>query len=276
MGDGAKKVLAAVCGALLVMGLIGFLPGGAAAQSDSPRINLINGIPDSSVDLQFSTGDTISDFAFRDTYDLSGLAGSTVGVVINDSTSDDTLLDVDQLVLPASGNVSVLLHLKVDGSYSLSHFENDLSRVEAGKSRLVIRHLAAAPPVDVLAAGEVVFDALGNGQERSADVDAGEVSASLVPSGDDGPVIIGPADLPLVEGDMLIVYGLGSVDDDTMTVITESITDLDTPPSGVDTGNSAPSALALSTVAVLASVVVGLAITGGYGLRRRWIGVHQP
>ena len=83
-------------------------------------------------------------------------------------------------------------------------------------------------------------------------------------------LIIGPADLPLVEGDMLIVYGLGSLDDDTMTVLTETITDLDTPPSGVDTGNSAVSGIATSSAALLGAVVAGACLLGGIQLRRRW------
>ena len=276
MRHGVRKIVA-VLGAAFVTGLFGLMGAGpAAAQSDDAvRINLINGIPDSGVDVEFEGGESISDFGFRDTYDLSALAGSSDGVTITDSGSGDSLLDVDQLVLPASGNVSVLLHLKVDGSVSLSTFENDLSSIEAGSSRLVIRHLAAAPPVDVLAAGEVVFDGLGNGQERSADLDAGDVTASLVPSGEEGPVVIGPADLPLVEGDMLIVYGLGSLDEDTMTVITESITGLGTPPSEVDTGNSAVSGVGWSTVAALVALVAGMSLVGGFGLRRRSNTIEQ-
>lgn len=268
-----EKSVAALLWAGLTASLMMVLSGPAAAQADdSVRINLINGIPDNSVDIEFTSGDSIAEFAFRDTYDLSSLAGSTAGVVVTDAVSKETLLEVDQLVLPASGNVSVLLHLKVDGAVSLSTFENDLSRIEAGDSRLVVRHLAAAPEVDVLAAGEVVFEGLGNGRERSADLEAGEVSASLVPTGEDGPVIIGPADLPLIEGDMLIVYGLGSLDDDTMTVLTETITGLDTPPSGVDTGNSDVSGIGMLGVAVLTTLVVGASLAGGLGRRSRWAG----
>lgn len=269
MRNGDKSV-AALFWAPVIAGLVILLSGPAAAQSDgSVRISLINGIPDSTVDIDFASGESIADFAFRDTYDLSSLAGSTAGVVVSDAASGETLLEVDELMLPATGNVSVLLHLKVDGSVSMSTFENDLSRIEAGNSRLVVRHLAAAPEVDVLAAGEVVFEGLGNGQERSADLAAGEVSASLVPSGEDGPVIVGPADLPLIEGDMLIVYGLGSLDEDTMTVITETITGLDTPPTGVDTGNSAVSGPGIGDVAALTTLVAGASLIGGLSLRRR-------
>lgn len=233
-----KKLALGLVFAVLVVLSVG--SNAIAQDSDAVRINLINGIPDSSLDVGIGGENVISGFDFRDTHDLASFAGQAVdGLVFTQAGSDEIVLDAGDVELPADGNISVLLHLKVDGSPNLSIFENDLSRVAAGESRLVIRHLAAAPPVDVLAAGEVVFEGLGNGQERSADLAAGDVNATLVPSGEDGPIVIGPADLPLVEGDLLVVYGLGSLAEDTMTVITESVSGLGTPPSAVDTGNSA-------------------------------------
>ena len=260
-------------GVLLTAVLALFAVSPAAAQdsgSSATRINLINGIPGSSVDVVVDGMEVISGFEFRDTYDLSGLAGQSANnVVFTEAGTDTELLSVDSLDLPESGNISVLLHLKVDGSTTLSTFENDLSRIAAGDSRLVVRHLAAAPAVDVLAAGEAVFQGLGNGQERRADLPAGDVTATLVPSGEDGPIIIGPADLPLVEGDQLIVYGLGSVEEDTMTVLTEVISGLGSAPSAVNTGNSPvgePSLTGGLTVAALVAVGIGT----GFSVRRRW------
>ncbi len=215
-------------------------PIGASAQGDdNTRVHLINGVPDQEVDVAIDGTSAIEGFAFRDIEDISSLAGNSLGsVVFTEAGTDAVLLEATDVDLPDASSVSVLLHLKVDGSLNLSIFENDLSRIAAGESRLVIRHLAAAPPVDVLAAGDVVFQGLGNGDERSADVAAGDVTASLVPSGEGGPAVIGPADLPLLEGVMLIVYGLGSLERGTMTVITETVEGLSTPPSAVDTGNS--------------------------------------
>lgn len=233
-------VLGAVIGLLTLV----VAPIGASAQDDEGgdgdnRVHLINGIPDLEVDVTIEGEPAIQGFAFRDIEDISSLAGSDLAsVAFTEAGTDEVVLDATNVEIPAAASVSVLLHLKVDGSPSLSIFENDLSRIAAGESRLVIRHLAAAPPVDVLAAGDVVFQGIGNGDEQSAEVPAGDVTASIVPSGEDGPVVIGPADLPLLEGVMLIVYGLGSLERGTMTVITETVEGLSTPPSGVDTGNS--------------------------------------
>ena len=231
-----------IVGALIALLTLVVAPIGASAQDDdggNDRVHLINGIPDQEVDVTIEGEPAIQGFAFRDVEDISSLAGSDLAsVVFTEAGTDEVLLDATNVEIPAASSVSVLLHLKVDGSPSLSIFENDLSRIAAGESRLVIRHLAAAPPVDVLAAGDVVFQGIGNGDQQSADVPAGDVTASVVPSGEDGPVVIGPADLPLLEGVMLIVYGLGSLERGTMTVITETVEGLSTPPSAVDTGNS--------------------------------------
>jgi hypothetical protein len=227
--------------ALLVVSVL-LLAAPSGAQTGATRIHLINGIPDTNLDIEIDGEVAVTDFAFRDTQDLSRLGGqSLTGFVVRDAASSEVIVDAGEIVLPASGNVTVMVHLTLDGSPSVAIFDNDISQLEPGQSRLVIRHLAAAPPVDVLAAGEVVFEGLANGQEVSADLPAGEVGdATLVPAGEDGPVIIGPADLPLLEGVLLIVYGLGSIEGDTMTVLTESVDGLDGTPSAVNTGNSLP------------------------------------
>ena len=51
----------------------------------------------------------------------------------------------------------MVAHLDADGNPVLTPFVNDVSAIEAGQARLVVRHTAAAPPVDVRADGEVLF-----------------------------------------------------------------------------------------------------------------------
>ena len=50
--------------------------------------------------------------------------------------------------------------------------------------------------------------------------------------------MIGPADLAVNEGESLIVYAVGSLDGDTLGVLTETVTGLGSNPTRVDTGNS--------------------------------------
>src|SRR3712207_7358527 len=51
--------------------------------------------------------------------------------------------------VPAGANATVVAHLDADGNPVLTPFVNDASPTEAGQARLVVRHTAAAPPVDV-------------------------------------------------------------------------------------------------------------------------------
>ena len=69
-----------------------------------------------------------------------------------------------------------------------------------GQARLIVRHTAAAPAVDVRAGGKPVFDrASPTRKEAKADLPAGTVSADVVLAGTD-TVVLGPADLNLKEG----------------------------------------------------------------------------
>ena len=262
---------------MLIGALLGALAvGPVSAQADGDdRIHLIHGLPDTDLDVEIDGRLVVEGFAFRDTHDLSSLAGTTVpSLRFLGAGTDEVVLDAGELTLPDSGSVSALIHLKPDGSLNLSIFENDVSQLAAGESRLIIRHLAAAPAVDVVAAGEIVFEALANGEQREADLAAGSVTASLVPTGEDGPVVIGPADLPLSEGTLLIVYGLGSLEENTMTVLTEIISGLDSPPTAVNTGNSpigeGSPGLAATALGSMAAIV-GLVL---FARRRRWSAIR--
>ena len=179
-------------------------------------------------------------------------------------------IDAGDVALPASGNYTVIAHLGADGTPTLGVFENDVSTLDAGKGRLTVRHTAAAPAVDILANGAVAFSAVTNGNGGTADLDVGTISATVVPAGATEPVVIGPADLPIVEGESLIVYAVGSLDDDSLTVLTETIDGLHGAPAQVNTGNSLPSdqnnLLAISVLA--GAAVLGLAGAGSLAARR--------
>src|ERR687897_353859 len=135
-------------------------------------------------------------------------------------------------------DVSAIAHLDAEGTPTLTVFDNDTSAVAAGQGRLVVRHTAAAPAVDVRANGEVALPNLSNPNEASADLPAGTISADVVPTGASEPVVIGPADLPITEGSSLIVYAVGSLDGGTLQTLTETIHGLGSGPDAVQTGNS--------------------------------------
>jgi hypothetical protein len=212
------------------------LPAGA---QEAARIHLIHGIPDTNVDVEAGGANVFENFAFGETQDLSALAGQTLeGLKVKLAGTDTVAIDAGNVDLPASGNYSIIAHLDADGNPTITVFENDTSTIDAGNGRLVVRHTAAAPAVDVKANGAVAFAGLTNPNEAKADLPVGTVTAEVVPAGAAEPVVIGPADLPITDGTELIVYAVGSLDADSLTVLTESISGLGTAPATVNTGNS--------------------------------------
>ena len=254
-------------GMLLVVLMAVFGLAGPASAQDDARIHLIHGIPDTDVDVVAGGEVVFANFAFGDTQDLSGLAGETLsGLEVRLAGTDTVAIDGGDLELPTSGNITAIAHLDADGNPTLSIFSNDTSTIAAGEGRLIVRHTAAAPNVDILANGEVAFADVPNGAEGSADLAIGTITAEVVPAGATEPVVIGPADLPIVDGSALIVYAVGSLDGESLSVLTETIDGLGTAPSRVETGNSPVPSGQSSTAAVVALVGL-LGVTALLGKR---------
>lgn len=170
-------------------------------------------------------------------------------------------LDAGDVKLPDTGNYTVVAHLDAAGKPALTVFKNDTSTIAAGKGRLVVRHAAAAPAVDVKANGATAFANVVNGKEGQADLAAGKITATVTPAGAATPVVIGPADLPVTEGESLVVYAVGSLDAKTLGVLTEKITGLGSAPLRVNTGNSP-----IDNGRSMLPVLLGLGALVGIGL----------
>lgn len=246
--------------ALMTLALAAITFANPASAQDA-RIHLIHGIPGVDVDVEAGGANVFEGFEFGDTQDLSSFAGATLEAVkVKLAGTDTVAIDAGDLALPASGNYSIIAHLDADGTPTIGVFENDTSSIAAGSGRITVRHAAAAPQVDVLADGAVAFSNVPNGAGGDADLAAGTISASVVPAGASEPVVIGPADLPITEGSNLIVYAVGSLADESLTVLTESISGLGSAPSAVNTGNSPiETAQSSSTLAVVAVIALAAA-----------------
>lgn len=267
-----KRILTLIAAVVAALGLVSAAsPVAPAGAQSEARIHLIHGIPDTPVDV-FANGEVvIPDFQFGDTQDLSSLAGQTLaGLQVRPAGTEDVAIDGGDLALPASGNVTAIAHLDAEGTPTLTVFENDTAPTAAGEGRLVVRHTAAAPAVDVKANGEVAFSNLSNPNEAKADLPAGTISAEVVPTGADEPVVIGPADLPVTDGQALVVYAVGSLDGGTLQTLTETVDGLGSGPASVPTGNSPVSEGSSSTGPMVAIGLAGAALlAGGVAVTRR-------
>lgn len=263
-----RRVLTLTVLAVFALVATGFTATGADAQS-AARVHLLHGIPDTDVDVYVDGSAVIEGYAFGDAFDLSAFAGVTLAnIEVRLAGTETVAISVPSLAVPASGNFTAIAHLTADGTPALAVFENDTSTIDAGKGRLVVRHAAAAPEVDVLANGAVAFAAVANGAEGSADLAVGTVSAEVVPAGETAPVVIGPADLPITDGTSLIVYAVGSLEGDSLTVLTETIDGLGSTPTVVNTGNSPVGGSNASMTLVLVALAAAVAASVAFGARR--------
>ncbi|WP_430785391.1 DUF4397 domain-containing protein [Actinoplanes sp. G11-F43] len=223
---------------LIALGATGALGGSPAAAAANAKVTVVHGIPGQPVDVWVDGKKTVPDFQPGKTAGPLSLPAGEYDIALTKPGDPigDALLTVDDAAVPGGANVSLVAHLGTDGEPVLTPFVNDTGKVGAGKARLIVRHTAAAPAVDVRAGGRPVFEDLTNPKEAKADVDAGTVAADVVLAGTDDRVL-GPADLDLAEGTATIVYAIGSADDDTLDLVTQSIEGLHSAPGGVPGGD---------------------------------------
>jgi hypothetical protein len=213
----------------------------ASAQASGGQVTVIHGIPGLTVDV-FVNGDlTIEDFEFGDVagpLDLPAgdydLAISPAGGDVGDAVLTGTATVTDGL------NASIIANLDEGGMPTLNIFANDTSTVAAGEARLVVRHTAAAPTVDILLAdGTELFTGVSNPQEGQVDVPAGTYDVEIAPTGAGvgGSVFSAPG-VELAEGAARIVYAVGSLSDDSFTLVIQDIGGLQSAPGSVNTGGA--------------------------------------
>jgi hypothetical protein len=214
-----KLLLGAVAAFLLLLGT-----PAAAGASTAPVITLLHGIPGATVDVYVNGAVVIPGFAPGTTQDLSGFAGSTLTNVEVKLAGTDTVVigPIASLPVPSSGNWTVVAHLDASGNAVLTPFANDTTPVASGSGRLIVRHTAAAPAVDLVVGAARPITNLANGQEQALVLPAGVIAgAQLAPTGGD-PIVDVPS-VTLVAGTALIVYAVGSLEAQTFTFLTQTV-----------------------------------------------------
>jgi len=190
---------------------------GAGAQDDEDvRLNLLHGIPGLAVDVVTDLGPLVEDFEFGDMLPLSSQAGETLqGLEVLISESDQVAIAAGDVPLPEAGSFSIVAHLDEVGQPTLAVFPNVTTEIDPGQGRLTVRHVAAASPVDIFLDGTLIESGMENGEEITADLDAGTYEVVVEA---DGEIVIGPDDIVVREGMSHIVYAVGSANDQLRTL----------------------------------------------------------
>lgn len=224
MNSRSRKIATAIAGAC-VLPLAVAVPASAGntAQQDAD-VSVFHGVPGLTVDV-FANGKTlVPDLKPGDLTEPQSLAPGTYDIkVFPDGDGPDGQPAIEKSVeVPAGANATIAAHLNTQGDPTLTTYVNDTSTAPSGQSRLTVRHVAAAPAVDVRAGGKPIIEGLTNPYEKSLDVAVGTVNTDVVLAGTD-TVVIGPTDLNLTKGKNTIVYAWGSAEDKNLALKTQTI-----------------------------------------------------
>ncbi len=212
-----KRLIAA----LAITAAAGLAPSVAGAQ-DAVSVTLVHGIPGATVDVAVDGAVVLPGFEPGTTQDLSPFAGQTLtNLEVRAAGTEDVVIGpVAEFAVPDSGNWSVVAHLDADGAPMISTFENNVAPTADGEGRLIVRHTAAAPAVDLVVGDARPIEGAANTDSAELELPAGEIAgAQLAPAGGD-PIVEVPT-VNLAAGTDLIVYAVGSLDDDTFTFYTQ-------------------------------------------------------
>jgi hypothetical protein len=189
------------------------------------KLSVLHGVPGLTVDVWVDGKLALDDFKPGT---LAGLLNvpdgdHQIAITAADATSADNAVIGPVTVDLAEGqDYTAVAHLAADGTPTATLFTNDTSSSPDGQGKLTVRHVAAAPAVDVLAGGTAVIEGLTNPDQETLTLEAGTVSASVAAAGTTVPVI-GPADVKITEGKNTIVYAWGSLAENTLGVAVQVV-----------------------------------------------------
>lgn len=217
--------LTLAAGGLLVAAATAVGAAPAAAAQETGSVYVVHGIPDTPVDIYVDGSRALDDFqpgTSAGPVDLP--AGARDVKIFPANAADGTGSPVlqAQADVPAGGNVTLVAHLSEAGQPTMTPFANDVSAAPAGQARVVVRHTAAAPAVDVLAGGSPVVKDLANPEQEAVQVPAGTIQVSVAATGTTDPVL-GPAELTVQEGTASFVHAIGSLQDGNLSLVTVTV-----------------------------------------------------
>jgi ABC-type glycerol-3-phosphate transport system substrate-binding protein len=207
-----KRVIGLAIVSAMTLSLFG---AGAASAAGTTTLNVVHGIPGLDVAVcvdgvkaikNFNPGEVVAGIELPSgRYDLAVVAKGTPCTAV--------VLGADNVGLWAGKNNTVVANLDAKGKPNLKIFGNNVSPTAAGETRLLIRHTAAAPAVNVWANGGKIISGkwFDWGSHARRDVPQGDYKVKVTLPGSK-TAVIGPARLSVDAGTVYQVYAWGSGD----------------------------------------------------------------
>ncbi|HIJ71164.1 MAG TPA: DUF4397 domain-containing protein [Planctomycetes bacterium] len=182
--------------------------------------------PDLPVDISLNGQCALPGFTFGEITDGLPLIPGVYNVKIGlanpaNPCSEPAVIEAD-VALFAGENVTMIAHLTAEGDPTASVFSNKVGKgCFLFKSPLVVHHTAAAPTVDIEARRHrkvLKLENVSNGDQGILNTRPGPWKVSIAPAGLEDPVF-GPLNLRLRNRKVYFLYAVGSLDNETFTVL---------------------------------------------------------
>jgi len=174
---------------------------------------VVHGIPGVAVKVCVDGKPAVDHFRYGNTITGAKLAATThqVRLVAAGKACAAPAILSSTYTLKAGRDYTIVANRNAGGTPNLKAFVNNVKPTAAGKARLVVRHTAQAPAVNVWAGSTRLIGGTSFtwGKSAAFAVPAGTYSAKGTLSGSHKPVV-GPAPLTLRQGRAYQVYAVGT------------------------------------------------------------------
>jgi hypothetical protein len=265
---------------LTVLALFAIVVSGSGIAWGAPAtatVTVLHGLPGLTADVYVNGKLTLDGFKPLSSAGPLELPAGSYDIAIRDvgAPADSKPALEGTVQLKAGSNVSIIAHPDDQGAPSLSVFENDMTSVKAGKTRLEVRHVAAAPELDVWVDGKRTLTELGTGDAETKVLAAGK-HPILVTESQQTAGLIGPDPINLKEGTARILYVTGSLAENTLDLMSQTLTGLQSG-TGVLSGDGGLAATSRFPAWAMALMVLGaLSVAGSAWSLVRHRNVGRP
>lgn len=201
-----------------------------AAPTKIATVGFFQAIPLGSVDIYIDTkkvADNLKPGAVVGGLQVS--AGKHRVRVLEDTAKFKASAFLDKTFTFTSGkNYSIIPHQKrantsARTTFALTKYTNDTRPVADGKGRVTVRHVAAAPPVDVWVNDKLAIRGLSNPHEAKTVLPAGTYKVAVALTYNNSSPVLGPLDLTVAPNVNTIVYAWGNPFKGTQAVTVRTV-----------------------------------------------------
>jgi Domain of unknown function (DUF4397) len=221
-----------------VFGLALALSIGLSGAASAAQVYVVHGIPGQDVG---AAAELPVDICLAGGTLVGGLTGVPFGAIagplelpagrydlevrLADGACGGALAVANTVYLALGESASIVAHLSEEGVPALTRFTNDARSLAEGSTRLVVRHGAAVPPVNVTVKNSRSLSfvkELQNGEQSSAiNSRAGSYRVAVYPKGSLRPVLSTSATLEA--GTSYFAYAVGSAQNGTLGLVIQAI-----------------------------------------------------